>query len=205
MFQGILDAFNVGAQKPGLPRRIRYVSFKVENDQVAKALYDWHANREAAKEQIQAFVKENFTLPLMRRECPFYTLDEHGLLQYVAYTGAIPPGWSGVPNTHWLEPQTPEAVRQIESLPQAPTLKQLHDLINWPTLEKEWFHRNEYETIERINHMVEPFGDDTGTYINVPHPDNFSDFPRIQGMLQNWEKPEWLTNPQDEIPQAPQP
>ena len=174
-----------------LPRRVQYTAFRVDDDKAAKELHDWYVARQEGLGVIREFVRENFTLPLMNKECPYYYLDNEGRLEKVAYTGRVPEGWGGIPHTHWLEPKTSDAVRDVDSLPK-PSLRRLHEIMEWPTFEEKWFHSHDLETIRCINHMVTAYNDGNATYVNAPNPESFADFPRIHSSLVGWEKPSWL-------------
>ncbi|GEM_PF-1855072 len=188
-------------KKPALPSRIRYVTFRVENREAARALYDWHRQWEAASREIRSFIEYKFGTSLMRIDRPSYKLNDDGRLHSVAFNYFVPVGWSGIPGTHWLVPKTGDALAEVRALPCAPPRRDMHGLINWPTLDPDWFHFSERETVRFVNHMPRPFGDDGGTFVAVPHPDNFKDFPRIQEMIRRWEKPDWLTEKTQPAPE----
>ena len=188
---GLTGVFASSSPSPTLPKHINYVTFEVRDEAAAKALYDWYIERTTGLKEIEQYVRENFTLPLMKKECPYYYLDNDGRLEKVHYTGHVPDGWGGIPDTHWLEPKTADARKDVDTLPK-PSLTKLHEIANWPTLEEKWFHAHEQDVIRGINHMIRVYNDGQVTYIDVPHPDNFLDFPRIHSQLTEWQKPSCL-------------
>lgn len=193
-------------KRPKLPRKIQYVTFRIENDEAAKALFEWDKNHRAAYREVNNFVQSRFSFSLFGTDRVLLHLDEDGRLESVNFFGIIPYGWSGIPHTHLLAPQEPDAVREVDALPRVPMISAVHKIINWPTLEQKWFPLQQYELISRINWLVKTFGDGEHTYVKVPHPDNFKDFPRIETMFRNWDPPQWVKQVnQMESEQAPQP
>lgn len=190
-------AGNDRPKRPELPSRIQYVTYRVVREDVAAALYRWHHDFEAASREIAEFVEDRFGTSLLRIDRPMFKIDEDGRLHSVLFNGFMPTGWSGIPNTHWMAPQSAEATAEVNALPRAPSRKALHDLVEWPILETGWFPQAEQGIVRRVNRLVRPWGDGDSVYIDLPHPDNFAAFPRIAHMIAQWQKPAWLL-PRDE-------
>lgn len=183
-------------KKPGLPARPRFVTYRVDNAEIAEALYHWHTEGEKARREIAAYVESQFRAGRLGVDPPLYKLDEQGRLHSVAYNGAMPDGWGGIPHTHWLEPKAAAVIAEVNALRSAPGRKMLHDLIGWPTLETKGFPPSEHGVIRKLNRMVNAYSDGKAVFIDVPHPDNFNDFPRIREQIMEWKKPDWLRSPQ---------
>ena len=73
-----------------------------------------------------------------------------------------------------------------------PTERGLADMLQWPFFEPQKLSREWRLYAEKINHMPKVIVQDGRTYVDMPHPDNFTLCPPVAEALWGWTPPEGL-------------
>lgn len=173
--------------------KMHFVTFAVDSPDVAQELRAWMENDRTAQDARQAFL-DTVVPPYFRAAQMQYKTDLDGRLTMIAVCSCyIPHGWTqAIPDSTWLKPEAPEIVAAVRDLPQS-SRRALHDLIGWPTIEKNFIPKEQHEAVNLANLLVCPEEQGGRVYICVPHPDNFKTLcPVVYNTFYDWDPPEGL-------------
>ncbi|MBI2234135.1 MAG: hypothetical protein HYU57_03910 [Micavibrio aeruginosavorus] len=173
--------------------KMHFVTFAVDNPDVAQELRSWMEADRIAQDARQAFL-DTVVPPYFRAVQMEYKTDLDGRLTMIAFCGSyMPHGWTqAIADSTWLKPEAPEVVAAVRGLPQS-SRRALHDLIGWPTIEKSFIPQGQHEAVHLANALVRPEEQGGRVYIRVPHPDNFKTLcPVIYNTFYDWSPPEGI-------------
>jgi hypothetical protein len=179
-----------------LPRRpedtMRFNTFAVNDIELADKIRRWIGQDRQSKEAIQKHL--NDLVPFYYRIAPMqYTCDYDGRLDCISFSGIIPEGWAPVSErSSVLKPVSPAAISAVNALPLS-SRQDLHDLINWPTIEENWLPNEQHFFARQVNRLVRIEEKSGRIYIYTPHPENFKESsPLISRTLYGWKMPDAL-------------
>ena len=180
-------------KEDSLPSKISYSLFVIRDQDTADQVLDWVQQDMAARKAIHEFVRKTFSTSLLGLDVPPYVIGDDGYLARVTFNGWFTPqGWNGIPYTNMQQPESFEALQAVKELPQVPSRKLLHALIDWPTLDDSYTSKEQKKLITKINKLVDVICDGQETYLLLPEPCNFAPYPQIQQIIQGWQPPPCL-------------
>lgn len=170
-------------------KRVHYVTFAVDDPELAQRIRAWRDQRDAAKAAINKYIKD-LHAPLLFGPWTTvrYQIDEKtGSLSKMAFSGFVPAGWKAEPNSvdHWLVPGH-AARRDLSRLPAMPSPAALAALINWPVL-PPGRTRDERDFCLYFKHLPVIHEKDGQLFIDLPHPGNFAARPDVAVLVDRWD------------------
>lgn len=85
-----LFGLQTAATPAAVSKNIRYVTFRVDDEQAAAALHDWYQRRQDGLKTVQQYISDKFDYSLLKFNSPLFKLSEDGQLESVSYNGVIP-------------------------------------------------------------------------------------------------------------------
>ena len=172
--------------------KLDYRIFEITDPQLVSRLTHWMERDRESRETIETFL--DCLIPRYRRaEQLFYNRDIDGRLERISFCGEVPEGWGqDSPDSTLLKPVSPEAKHAVNALPGA-SREELHDLVDWPTIQPEWLPQAERQFARQANRLLQPFAQDGKVYLRAPHPDNFTETsPVIRTTFYDWRLPDTI-------------
>lgn len=182
---------------PKLKERQR-AYFHVTDPEQAKIIHDWFVRRNTAKLEVEAYLRK--ATSVIGAETPLYKVDENGRVSSINFQYAIGffhDGWTGIPHTNWLVPDTDEVKRDLQQLPRFPSHSEINRAIGWP--EMDYHPMSSAAHIPGLgrfaisaNRQTEVSVRKGEVFVSVPYPDTFEDVPDYAQRVYDWDKPAFL-------------
>jgi hypothetical protein len=170
-------------------RKMHFYTFLIDDADTAEKISHWMDQDKKSRDAIQRHLDR--IVPQQYRRVPLqYSRDMNGHLMTISYCGMNPQGWKTISEeSTLLEPSEHAAVAAVKALP-ASSRQQLHDLINWPTIQEHDAPADQLIYVRQVNRLVVPVKQDGKIYVRVPHPDNYkTSCPMIAATLRAWDMP----------------
>jgi len=170
--------------------------FRVTDPQLAEFLRDWYRRSTEAKIEVESYLRR--ITPVVGAETPLYKVDEKGRVGSVNFQyaiGFLHDGWTGIPGTNWLVPESDQAKKDIAQLPLFPSHDDVNRAIGWPkadlkTLKNEDSHVNYERFALCAGRQTKISLRDGEVFVSVPYPGRFRDAPAYAQQVYDWTPPD---------------
>lgn len=188
----VKPAKSTGPSDGMLPRgKIYYMTFAIDDPAMAQAVRDWRGKRVTAEMAIDSYLQK---LPSAATPGPIpYHTDAQGKVCRIGFAGRVPSGWSrdmGAEN--WLVPDE-RIERELARLPRRPSMAGLAAIIEWPLLPENTGSPADRFFAAHYNELPMVHEKDGRIFVDVPHPQNFKQWPDLAKALWSWDAPAGMT------------
>ncbi len=170
--------------------------FRATDKCKASTLANWLQRRHDAEGAVHAYLKR--VAGVIGAEVPAYKIDAEGYIESISFRFAVPlthQGWKGKNNTNWLVPEDDKTKAEILALPPIPSHSEVNKLLEWPEPYLNKYFQDRHlpgyaEFAVRASRQTRVSCYNGGTFVSVPYPDTFADYPPLAEQVQNWRPPQ---------------